>query len=120
MPERTDIEVSLPCLEAVLAGTLALMTGYSQALQADQSPATRVRMGSKIGKNLELLLDHPGLTEAFRRVVAGLRMRWVEMSACTEQSVPITGASSFAHPAACEPAALPDGCFAVAAPTRVQ
>lgn len=87
---RTDLndEFALPSLEAVLAGTLALMTGYSQALQADSSPGPRVMMGVKIGRNLDLLSDHPGVTDAFRRVLTGLRQRWMQMSACTELSAP--------------------------------
>ena len=52
-------EHELPSIEAVLAGTLALMTGYSQALQAEHDPAQRLRMGGKIGDNLSLLSDHP-------------------------------------------------------------
>ena len=78
----------MPSLEAVLAGTLALMTGYSQALQADQAPAQRVLMGNKIGRNLGLLIDHPAFTEAFRRVLSGLQTRWQQMGNCTELAAP--------------------------------
>jgi hypothetical protein len=136
----TDLngEYTLPSLEAVLAGTLALMTGYSQALQADRSPEPRLMMGVKIGKNLDLLSDHPGVTDAFRRVIAGLRQRWAQMSACTELSAPAAVAGSAAcadrgqsEPvptsirapviaATIPPTSAPDLRLAVAAPTRLQ
>lgn len=76
-------EHELPSVEAVLAGTLALMTGYSQALQADLHPEQRLLMGAKIGRNLALLQGHPLLSEAFQRILAGLHGRWLLMTACT-------------------------------------
>jgi hypothetical protein len=80
----TDIEEhELPSIEAVLAGTLALMTGYSQALQAELDPQHRVKMGSKIGDNLSLLVDHPQLSLGFRQVLLGLQGRWRAMGECT-------------------------------------
>ncbi len=98
-------EHELPCIEAVLAGTLALMTGYSQALQAELDPAQRLRMGVKISENLALLMDHPMLSLGFRQVVRGLRGRWQAMSECTVQA---------AHDCAC------GGSVAVATPGRFQ
>ena len=85
-PEAHTEEHELPCIEAVLAGTLALMTGYSQALQAELDPGHRLRMGVKIGDNLALLMDHPMLSLGFRQVVCGLRGRWHAMSDCTAQA----------------------------------
>ena len=76
-------EYELPSIEAVLAGTLALMTGYSQALQAERDPAQRLRMGAKIGENLSLLSDHSLLSLGFRQVLLGLRGRWQAMTECT-------------------------------------
>lgn len=83
-----DEELVLPRLEAILAGTLALMTGYSQALQAALHPAQRLAMGRKIGGNLGLLAGHPALSENFQRIVLGLEARWALMSECTEASAP--------------------------------
>lgn len=83
LPASTDTEEhELPCIEAVLAGTLALMTGYSQALQAELHPDQRVRMGQKIGDNLGLLMQHPQLSLGFRQVAFGLQARWQAMSDC--------------------------------------
>lgn len=87
-------EHELPSLEAVLAGTLALMTGYAQALQADLNPEQRLLMGAKIGRNLELLAQHVAVSEPFQRIALGLRARWQLMSACTAQSAPCPCAAS--------------------------
>ena len=81
-------EHELPSVEAVLAGTLALMTGYSQALQAELDPQARLRMGVKIGCNLALLADHPQLSTGFREVLLGLQQRWQSMSECTARAAP--------------------------------
>jgi hypothetical protein len=79
-------EHELPCIEAVLAGTLALMTGYSQALQAELHPRQRVPMGEKIGDNLALLSQQPQLSPGFRQVLLGLHRRWRAMDACTRDA----------------------------------
>ena len=79
-------EHELPSVEAVLAGTLALMTGYSQALQAAHDPGQRLHMGAKIGANLALLVDHPMLSCGFRQVLLGLQTRWLAMTDCTAQA----------------------------------
>jgi len=85
MPHHREIEEhELPCIEAVLAGTLALMTGYSQALQAATHPEQRLLMGRKITRQLELLAEHTQLSCGFRQVLGNLSQRWQLMSACTE------------------------------------
>ena len=88
MPSSTTFieEHELPCIEAVLAGTLALMTGYSQALQAELHPHQRVQMGEKIGDSLALLIQHPQLSLGFRQVLIGLQSRWEAMRACSIQA----------------------------------
>jgi len=98
-------EHELPSVEAVLAGTLALMTGYSQALQADLHPQQRIQMGVKIGTNLDLLAGHPALSENFQRLLLGLRARWRLMSDCTAAAAPLAWA---------------DGAALAPAPRRVQ
>ena len=90
MPQQHVEEHELPSVEAVLAGTLALMTGYSQALQAELDPQGRVAMGEKVGSNLGLLLDHPQLSLGFRQVLFGLQQRWIAMNACTIEATPTT------------------------------
>jgi hypothetical protein len=81
-------EHELPSVEAVFAGTLALMTGYSQALQAELHPEHRLLMGAKIGNNLGLLAEHPMLSINFRRILVGLQQRWMLISACTAEAAP--------------------------------
>jgi hypothetical protein len=109
--QPTEIEEhELPCIEAVLAGTLALMTGYSQALQAATHPEQRLLMGRKITQQLELLAEHTQLSCGFRRLLAGLSQRWQLMSACTEAAERDCSAVRSSGPAS----------YGFEAPTRLQ
>ena len=72
-----DEEYSLPCAEALLAGTLALMTGYVQAC----CDSHRDAMGRKITANLQILADAEGFTPHFRTVVWSLQGRWAQQGA---------------------------------------
>jgi len=78
-----DEEHDLPCIEAVLAGVLALMTGYSQSLLADQPPDQRLAMGTRIAGHLWALADHPQLSPEFRTVLGNLHRRWDGMCLCS-------------------------------------
>jgi len=111
-------EHELPSIEAVLAGTLALMTGYSQALQAELDPQQRVKMGLKIGDNLSLLVDHPQLSLGFRQVLLGLQGRWHAMSECSVQAARDCDCAG-AEPIATQ-ARDAVSRFQVAAPKRLQ
>jgi len=91
-------EHELPGLEAMFAATLALMTGYGQALLADLHPEQRLVMGARVADNLALLAEHPQLTEGFHHIVLGLRDRWQLMSACTAQTEPAPRALACAAP----------------------
>lgn len=68
----TSEEFDLPAVEAVLAGTLALMTGHAEASSADE----RRRMQARIAENMALLEAHPQLSMAFRCAVGKLRCHW--------------------------------------------
>lgn len=92
MPDGSSEELELPAVEAVLAGTLALMTGYSQALLAELHPEHRVLMGRKIGNNLALLAEHPQLSTPFQTMLGGLQRRWAQMAGCTAEAAPACGA----------------------------
>lgn len=70
----SDEEYGMPCAEALLAGTLALMTGHAQACCAGQ----RGVMAHKVVANLDLLVRHPGLSPAFRAMLGQLQRRWVQ------------------------------------------
>lgn len=79
---NTDIEMSgqeeyhLPCAEALLAGTLALMTGHAQAYCCDNH---RQLMNGKIVANLSRLAQHPVLSSQFRTALRNLRTHWEVM-----------------------------------------
>lgn len=65
-------EYSLPSAEALLAGTLALMTGYVQAC----CDSHREAMGRKIVANLHFLVQDTSLTPHFRTMLGSLQARW--------------------------------------------
>lgn len=67
-----DSEYTMPCAEAMLAGTLALMTGHAQ----NACPNRRMLMALKIRHNLDQLGSHADLSEQFRMVVLRLRHEW--------------------------------------------
>ncbi|MDA8457010.1 hypothetical protein M4R22_19805 [Acidovorax sp. GBBC 3334] len=67
-----DAEPGLPCAEALLAGTLALMTGYAHSERASDREA----MGRKIAAHLQSLARMDGLTPHFRAMAGNLQNRW--------------------------------------------
>jgi hypothetical protein len=74
----------IPEAEALLAGTLALMTGYSHA-QA-QCPM-RPLIAAKLARNLSVLARHPDLSDPMRNVIRQMYRRWHETaSAAPAQS----------------------------------
>lgn len=73
-PETTaDEEYTLPSVEALLAGTLALMTGCAQS--ARDCPH-RACMAQKLVSNLLCLSAHPQLSPPMQTMLANLRTRW--------------------------------------------
>jgi hypothetical protein len=76
-----DEEHVMPCAEAMLAGTLALMTGHAQNACATQ----RDLMGRKIRSNLFFLGEHPGLSPSFRTVVQRMHQHWDVLLKANEQ-----------------------------------
>jgi len=67
-----DVEYELPCVEALLAGTLALMTGHAQACCENH----RCLMTCKIVFQLGQLAEHPVLSPPFRAALGNLRTHW--------------------------------------------
>jgi hypothetical protein len=122
MTECQSEEHELPAVEAVLAGTLALMTGYSQALLAELNPEHRVLMGRKIGNNLALLAEHPQLSAPFQTVLGGLQRRWTQMAGCTAEAARACRSPACAPRALGEPqtAQNPAGLIVCRAPSRLQ
>lgn len=66
-----DEEYQLPCAEALLAGTLALMTAHVQACDTH-----RVLMARRIGGQLRELAAHPMLSPQFKTMLWNLGARW--------------------------------------------
>lgn len=71
--ETADEEYTMPSVEALFAGTLALMTGYAQS--ARECPH-RPLMAGKLVSNLLYLSAHPQLSPPMQTMLANLRTRW--------------------------------------------
>ena len=65
-------EYTLPYEEALIASTLALMTGYVQSCCG----LRREAMASKIDVNFHALAEAPWLSPAFKTLLSALRARW--------------------------------------------
>ncbi len=71
-------EIPLPCDEALLAATLALMSAYAgpAADARIDAAAQRRLMARKIVSNLALLCGHPQLSPGLRQVAGTLHRHW--------------------------------------------
>jgi hypothetical protein len=85
-------ELHPPSLDAVHAGTLALMTCLieqleAQKLEARASPDAPVlqALRQKIASNLDVLRQHPDLGATLSLVVARLHERWRDGACCDAQ-----------------------------------
>jgi len=68
-----DEEYTLPSVEALMAGTLALLTGYAQSAP---DCVHRPLMAKKVISNLFFLSGHPQLSAPMQTMLANLRTRW--------------------------------------------
>lgn len=78
LPKDTDAydeEYVMPCAEALMAGTLALMTGYACCVCAQH----RDMMAKKAVSNLHALSQHPQLSMGLRAVATRLQGQWAEL-----------------------------------------
>lgn len=71
---HADEEYTLPSTEALLAGTLALMTGCAQHAGPVRQ---RELMAGKVVSNLTQLAQHPELSAPMRSMLAKLSARWL-------------------------------------------
>ncbi len=78
----TDDDLNTPCLEALVAGTFALMTCWAAPAQDGTLPTVRQRtlMARKIVSNLFFLKHHPHASPGLRQVMARAHERWVLVS----------------------------------------
>lgn len=72
---QDDQAHGLPSSEALLAGTLALMTGYAQGC----CKGHREMMAKKIVANLSMLTLHPAAAPAFRAMAMNLHGMWFRL-----------------------------------------
>jgi hypothetical protein len=71
-PSHPHQEYELPCAEALLAGTLALMTAHVQAC----CDGHRARIVDKVNDNLAQLAGNCALSPPFRTALWNLRIHW--------------------------------------------
>ena len=95
--DAADEEYTLPGVEALLAGTLALMTGYAQS--ARECPH-RPLMARKLVSNLLVLSAHPQLSAPMQTMLANLRTRWqLELENAADALAAETAPTPLWHPA---------------------
>lgn len=92
-------EYELPRAEALLAGTLALMTGYGQSLLADGEPQPRLAINQRIAANLEQISRVPELSPSFRALSQRLSALWHAMARCTADACDGTAGEGIVPPA---------------------
>ena len=80
---------TLPCAEALLAGTLAVMTGHMQAC----CDGHRNLMVRKAVANLAQLSQHPLLSPDFKALLWQLRGRWEQQLQAQARQAPMWHAS---------------------------
>ncbi len=73
--EDDDLEFVMPCAQALVAGTLALMTGHARCGCAQH----RDMMARKAAVNLHTLAAHPHLSDGLRTVAKKLYEQWIEI-----------------------------------------
>ncbi|KQW68902.1 hypothetical protein [Methylibium sp. Root1272] len=85
-----DVEqAALPTAEALLAGTLALMTGVVERAAMAQPLAAHgqsLLMAAKVRKQLGCLSHHPQLSEGFRLTLHRLRVHWDRLTPIADPS----------------------------------
>ena len=83
---RSIPDQDMPGAEALLAGTLALMTGIAQGC----CDSHRALMVKKVIANLSMLSCHPMASPGFKVTIANLRVFWLRM---LEQGYALAGAN---------------------------
>ena len=81
-----DTHLPLPSLEALVAGTVALMTSWADPCPDARidSAAQRSLLARKVVSNLFFIQNHPCASAEFRRVMANAHKRWVGLAHAPE------------------------------------
>jgi hypothetical protein len=80
-PVHTPSDIDLPCIDGMLAGTLALMTGYAEHKCEQGNAQSRYLMAKKIVSNLFFLASHPKMPAPLAAVMRNLQMHWHTLAA---------------------------------------
>ena len=94
---QDDQAHGLPSAEALLAGTLALMTGYAQGC----CQGHREMMAKKIVANLSMLTLHPAAAPAFKAMAMNLHGMWsrlVQQLQASGEAAPADAPQAAARP----------------------
>ncbi|MFO6420104.1 hypothetical protein ACLBKS_07870 [Hylemonella sp. W303a] len=87
-----DDDLTHPCLEALVAGTVALMSCW--AAPSDNGPTSarqqRTAMARKIVSNLYFLKNHPHASPGLRHVMAMAHERWIVVSDASSDASVVT------------------------------
>jgi hypothetical protein len=85
-----DTDLPLPSLEALVAGTVALMTTWAASCPDARigSAAQRSLLARKVVSNLFFIQNHPCASTEFRRVMANAHQRWVGLAQAAETKGP--------------------------------
>jgi hypothetical protein len=95
-----DEGLAMPSPEALLAGTLALMTGVVERaalLQPLAAHGQSLLMASKVRVNLRGLVEHPQLSPAFRSTLERLRGHWDRLAVSADAAAPAASSASCAE-----------------------
>jgi len=81
---------ALPSAEALVAGTVALMTTWADPCPHCTLPLAvqRALMARKIAANLDMLQHHPALSAGLQQVMARARPRWAGLAGAAD---PVAG-----------------------------
>jgi len=94
--DRHEESYHLPSAEALIAGTLALMTGY---VQAEAFCERRLLLARKLVRNLDSLAQHPQMSLPMQTLLCRLQGHWrTEIDRCAD--APDREASPLWHPVA--------------------
>lgn len=87
---EADDGIALPCDQALLAATLALMTAYANPCTGARVDAATQRrlMARRIVSNLFFLREHPALGPGMRQVMATVHGHWSALARMLEGAPP--------------------------------
>lgn len=88
-------EYVMPSVEALIAGTMALMTAYAQAAP---ECGHRSLLARKLLSNLFFLGEHPQLSLPMRQMLANLRERWQKEARQSLSQPPLPHTTPLWHP----------------------